>query len=105
MTNCASLTPSELELREACTLYGAVNAFVGGLHSDGIATFNVARLVEELIKAERVFQGLSLYKEKLLAIPEKAKKAKRALQSKLVSMAVMALTDTFTNVFTLGSFA
>ncbi len=91
MSDCSALGATQLDLREACTLYRATDAFVAALHRDGIRTFNVAALVEELVKAERIFQGLSLHKERLLKVPEMARKAKRALQSGLVSMQVRTI--------------
>ena len=80
LAQCSSLTQSELELREACTLYIAVNKFVDDLLSNGIQSFHVGTLVEELIKANRLFHGLSLVKDRLLKIPELAKKARNVLK-------------------------
>ena len=84
--NCSQMTPGELEMREACALFTAIQKFVSDLHKDGIETFQVPILVEELIKANRLFQGLSRVKDLLLKIPEKAKKAKKAIQAGLTSL-------------------
>ena len=80
LAQCSSLTQSELELREACTLYIAVNKFVDDLLSNGIQSFHVGTLVEELIKANRLFHGPSLVKDRLLKIPELAKKSRNVLK-------------------------
>lgn len=90
MDSCSGLSQTELEISEARTLYLATSKFVGDLHNDGIKTFNVAVLVEELIKAEQIFKGLSLYKEKILKIPELAKKAKLAMKLGLATMQVIS---------------
>ena len=81
-----SLSPSELQMREASALYVAVSKMSRDLCSKGIHTFSVPLLVEELVRANNLFKGLSLFKERLLQIEQKAKKAKRVLESGLISM-------------------
>jgi hypothetical protein len=63
IASCGQMTQGELEMREACALYAADSKIVSDLHRDGIDTFQVPILVEELIKANRLFQCLSRVKD------------------------------------------
>ena len=80
ISRCSSLTASQLDLREACALHAAVNKFVDDLHNNGIKTLHVATLVDELVKANRIFHGLNLVRERLLIIPEIARKVRKMIK-------------------------
>ena len=74
-------TGTSIDLRIA-EMYNMVNLFVGDVLQNGIESFNVQRLVFIITSESERYTKINILKEKLLAIPEKARKYRQLLKEK-----------------------
>ncbi|XP_066932263.1 uncharacterized protein [Clytia hemisphaerica] len=75
----SSNTSIDLRLAE---MYNMVNIFVGDILQNGIESFDVPRLVFIITSESERYTRVNILKEKLLAIPEKARKLRQEMKKR-----------------------